>query len=257
MYKLIKNNWNIIKLIKKNIFKLKFGIKRLSGRSRKGKITVYHRGNANKKNYYIVDFVRNINNYGYIISKIYDNYRKLFLNLICYNNGIILYNLKIINVNIGTRIYTGKKNILNFFIGSSSLIKYLKSGDFISLIELKKNTKAKIIRASGLYSIFLYKKNDIYFIKLKSGVIIKINENCMITKGKIFNNNKLLLKKKKAGINRILGWKSIVRGVAMNSKDHPHGGNTSGGRPCVTPWGKLTKGKKTTKNNKKKYRFNF
>ena len=36
----------------------------------------------------------------------------------------------------------------------------------------------------------------------------------------------------------------------MNPVDHPHGGGegkTSGGRPSVTPWGRLTKGKPTRK----------
>jgi large subunit ribosomal protein L2 len=34
----------------------------------------------------------------------------------------------------------------------------------------------------------------------------------------------------------------------MNPIDHPHGGGqgkTSGGRPSVTPWAEITKGKKT------------
>jgi len=44
-----------------------------------------------------------------------------------------------------------------------------------------------------------------------------------------------------------------VRGTAMNPIDHPHGGGqgkTKGGRPSVTPWGKITKGKPT--RNKKR-----
>jgi large subunit ribosomal protein L2 len=44
------------------------------------------------------------------------------------------------------------------------------------------------------------------------------------------------------------GRKPVVRGVAMNPIDHPHGGGegrTSGGRHPVTPWGKSTKGKRT------------
>jgi large subunit ribosomal protein L2 len=43
----------------------------------------------------------------------------------------------------------------------------------------------------------------------------------------------------------------VVRGVAMNPVDHPHGGGqgkTSGGRPSVTPYGVITKGKPTRKN---------
>jgi len=37
----------------------------------------------------------------------------------------------------------------------------------------------------------------------------------------------------------------------MNPVDHPHGGGegkTSGGRPSVTPWGKITKGQPTRKS---------
>ena len=57
----------------------------------------------------------------------------------------------------------------------------------------------------------------------------------------------------KAGRSRWLNNRSVVRGVAMNPIDHPHGGGegkTSGGRCSVTPWGILTKGYKT--NRKKK-----
>lgn len=46
------------------------------------------------------------------------------------------------------------------------------------------------------------------------------------------------------------GWRPHVRGTAMNPVDHPHGGGqgkTSGGRPGVTPWGRLTRGVKTAR----------
>jgi large subunit ribosomal protein L2 len=39
----------------------------------------------------------------------------------------------------------------------------------------------------------------------------------------------------------------------MNPIDHPHGGGqgkTSGGRPSVTPYGKITKGQPTVKAKK-------
>ena len=54
----------------------------------------------------------------------------------------------------------------------------------------------------------------------------------------------------KARRSRWLGKRPSVRGVAMNPIDHPHGGGegkTSGGRPSVTPWGRLTRGKPTKK----------
>ena len=56
----------------------------------------------------------------------------------------------------------------------------------------------------------------------------------------------LLLEKKyytntKSGYWRNFGRKSIVRGVAMNPVDHPHGGRTKAIRHQQTPWGKTTK----------------
>jgi large subunit ribosomal protein L2 len=55
---------------------------------------------------------------------------------------------------------------------------------------------------------------------------------------------------------RWLNKRPVVRGVAMNPVDHPHGGGegkTSGGRHPSTPWGRLTKGPKTRKKNKKTF----
>jgi large subunit ribosomal protein L2 len=52
----------------------------------------------------------------------------------------------------------------------------------------------------------------------------------------------------KAGRSRWLNKRPSVRGVAMNPIDHPHGGGegkTSGGRPSVTPWGKVAHGQPT------------
>lgn len=52
----------------------------------------------------------------------------------------------------------------------------------------------------------------------------------------------------KAGDLKFIGRRPVVRGVAMNPVDHPHGGGqgkTSGGQPAVSPWGQLCKGYRT------------
>jgi len=61
--------------------------------------------------------------------------------------------------------------------------------------------------------------------------------------------NRASIKKMNAGKIRILGFKSIVRGTAMNPVDHPHGGK-SRGKLSMTPWAKLTKGQNTRKKRK-------
>ena len=57
----------------------------------------------------------------------------------------------------------------------------------------------------------------------------------------------------KAGRNRWKGRRPLVRGVAKNPVDHPHGGGegkTSGGRSPVSPWGQSSKGLKTRRPKK-------
>jgi len=48
----------------------------------------------------------------------------------------------------------------------------------------------------------------------------------------IFNDKQFFVK---AGHSRKLGFKSKVRGVAMNPVDHPHGGRTKTNSPELTP----------------------
>jgi len=49
------------------------------------------------------------------------------------------------------------------------------------------------------------------------------------------------MKNNKAGAIRQRGRKSIVRGVAMNPVDHPHGGRTKAIAHPRTPWGTTAK----------------
>ncbi len=72
---------------------------------------------------------------------------------------------------------------------------------------------------------------------------MEISNESYVSIGSVSNEKHNLIVKGKAGRNRNLGRRPIVRGIAMNPVDHPHGGRTNGGRPSVTPWGLPTKGK--------------
>ena len=82
-------------------------------------------------------------------------------------------------------------------------------------------------------------------IRLNSNREIILHKNCKATLGRVANLDFKLVKLYKAGQQRWRGRRPIVRGIAMNPVDHPHGGRTNGGRCSVTPWGILTKGFKT------------
>lgn len=87
-------------------------------------------------------------------------------------------------------------------------------------------------------------------ILLPSGEEKTVSSNFFGTLGKVSNQSFFLRCLGKAGKNRSKGRRPIVRGVAMNPVDHPHGGRTNGGRPSVTPWGFPTKLKFKVKRRK-------
>jgi large subunit ribosomal protein L2 len=94
-------------------------------------------------------------------------------------------------------------------------------------------------------------------LRMPSGEIRIVSENCWATVGQVGNLDHENLVIGKAGRNRWLGFRPHNRGVSMNPVDHPMGGGegkTSGGRHPVSPWGKKTKGKKT-RNSKRTDRF--
>ncbi|MGP1923304.1 MAG: 50S ribosomal protein L2, partial [Candidatus Hodgkinia cicadicola] len=116
---------------------------------------------------------------------------------------------------------------------------------------------ASLARSAGCSCQIVAKLINGILIKLTSGESKVISGQCAATVGCVSNREHNLNKIGKAGRNRWLGRRPSVRGVAMNPVDHPHGGGegkTSGGRHPVSPWGKLTKGKKTTKSNKLRLR---
>jgi len=128
-------------------------------------------------------------------------------------------------------------------------------------IEVYLNFGAQLARAAGS-SVRLIKKNlqtNKATIILSNNKRFQINLNCLATIGTIGNINHKFKKFKNAGEKRKLGYRPIVRGVAMNPVDHPMGGGegkTSGGRCSVSPWGKFAKSGKT-RFKKKINRFNL
>ena len=74
-------------------------------------------------------------------------------------------------------------------------------------------------------------------VRLPSGVEKVIDSRCRATIGMVSNPNHGARKLRKAGQSRWLGRRPILRGLAMNPVDHPHGGGegrTKGGRPSRT-----------------------
>ena len=98
------------------------------------------------------------------------------------------------------------------------------------------------------------KENGYALLRLPSGELRNVPENCMATVGQVSNIEHENVNYGKAGRRRHMGWRPTVRGSVMNPCDHPHGGGEGKspiGRPGpVTPWGKPALGLKTRNKHK-------
>ncbi|KAL2935110.1 60S ribosomal protein L2 mitochondrial [Bienertia sinuspersici] len=144
-------------------------------------------------------------------------------------------------------------------IGTSMPISIMRIGTIIHNIELRPQQGGKLVRSAGTCAKILKEPSSSrrVLIRLPSGVDKLIDTRCRATIGSVSNPSHGAKKLKKAGNSRWLGRRPVVRGVAMNPIDHPHGGGEgkSKGHQSVSPWGKPTKGGYKTACPKKKNRL--
>lgn len=234
--------------------KLTAGIKRCSGRNNRGRITVRGKGGGNRGNrkvYRIIDFKQKeyLDKEGRIERIEYDPNRSANICLIRYENGDFRYNIASQGSKVGDIIVHNSEEG-EVALGSSLPLRFIPTGVKIFNLEIKPGKGAQMIRAAGTFATLLAKEGGYGLIRLKSGEVRKFPLDCRASIGAASNPDHKNISLGKAGASRNLGRKPKVRGVAMNPIDHPHGGGegkTSSGRHPVTPWGKLTKGKKTRK----------
>ncbi len=222
---------------------LSLALKKSGGRNNRGRITSFHIGGGHKQRYRLVDFNRQLANPAIIRTIEKDPSRSSFISLICYRNGTLSYMLTPEAVKIGDIVLSSQDLIL--MTGSTITLKYIPLGLFIHNVQF--GLTGKLIRAAGTWGQILKKTLTHALIKLPSNKKILVNLNNNAVLGKLANNQHAYKKLYKAGRTRWAGITPTVRGVAMNPVDHPMGGKTHG-KLHRTPWGRITKGPKTSRN---------
>jgi large subunit ribosomal protein L2 len=222
------------------------------GRNNLGRVTARRRGGGHKRRYRVIDFKRDKFDIEAKVATIeYDPNRTSNIALLHYIDGEKRYIIAPDKIEVGTKVVSGER--VKISIGNAMKIKNIPVGTIIHNVELEPGKGAQIARSAGTsVQISGFEKGKA-ILKVPSGELRYINENCMATIGQVGNQETQKIKIGKAGRNRWKGKRPKVRGVVMNPFDHPHGGGegkTSGGRHPVSPWGMPTKGYKT--RNKKK-----
>ncbi len=232
------------------------GFKKSNGRSSiTGHITSWHRGGGSKRLYRNIQLTNEPSN-AVVIGVSYDPNRSAFI-----STNFDLKNKKFFNTIAINSVYPGTllkftKNITELKLGFRGQILRMPMGTVINNISYNKNSPSKFVRAAGTSAQIIQIDDNYAKLKLPSNSIIRVSSKAYATIGTVSNRSHYLITLGKAGRNRHLNRRPIVRGIAMNPVDHPHGGRTNGGRPSVTPWGLPTKGKfylKTRKSKIKKH----
>ena len=228
-------------------------LKNKSGRNSYGRITVRHRGGANRRKYRVIDFKRTKFDVAAEVATIeYDPNRSAHIALIKYEDGTKSYILAPAGLKVGDKVMAGPNADIK--PGNALPLINIPTGTFIHNVELYPGRGGQLARAAGNAAQLMAKEGDYALLRLPSGELRKVPVGCMATVGQVGNVDHENVKIGKAGRKRHMGWRPTVRGSVMNPNDHPHGGGEGKspiGRPGpVTPWGKPALGYKTRSTKK-------
>ncbi len=227
--------------------------KKRSGRNMYGRITVRHRGGAHKRYIRLVDFKRDKLEVPATVAAIeYDPNRTARLALLHYADGEKRYIVAPVGLMVGDKVLSGE--VADIRPGNSMALANIPVGTTIHNIELQPGKGGQMVRSAGTSAQLLAKEGKYAHVRLPSGEVRLVLQNCRASIGQVGNVDHSNIKLGKAGRKRNMGWRPAVRGSAMSPRDHPHGGGEGRspiGMPSPkSPWGKPTLGKKTRHNKR-------
>ena len=227
--------------------------KKSAGRNAYGRVTVRHRGGGSKRQLRLVDFRRDKVGIPAKVTAIeYDPNRTARLALLVYADGEKRYILAPIGLKVGDSLLSGPQAEIR--VGNNLPLANIPVGTTVHSIELQPGKGAQMVRSAGTSAQLLAKEGKYAQVRLPSGEVRLVLQDCSASIGQVGNVEHSNIKLGKAGRKRHMGRRPEVRGSAMTTRDHPHGGGE--GRSPIgmpgpkTPWGKPALGYKTRRNKR-------
>lgn len=220
--------------------------KKTGGRNTHGRVTARGIGGGHKQKIRLVDFKRNKHGVQAEVSAIeYDPIRTARLALLTYQDGEKRYIVAPVGLKVGAKVVSGPTAPPD--LGNSVQLKSVPVGLPIHAIEIMPGQGAQMVRSAGSAATLMSVGDGYAQIRLPSGEIRKVNEECYATIGQVGNTEHEKVVLGKAGRSRHRGIRPISRGVARNPVDHPNGGGQGkskgggGWQQLTSPWGLVAK----------------
>jgi large subunit ribosomal protein L2 len=234
--------------------------RKTGGRNHYGRVTSRGIGGGHKQKIRLVDFKRNKHGVEATVEAIeYDPGRSARLALLQYSDGEKRYIIAPVGLQVGAKLMSGAAAEPN--VGNALPLKSVPVGLPIHNIEIIPGRGAQMVRSAGSAATLMSRDAGYAQIRLPSGEIRRVNEDCFATIGQVGNIEHENVVLGKAGRSRHRGIRPVNRGVSRNPVDHPNGGGAgkskSGGgwQQLMSPWGKVAKGGRT--RHRKKYSNRF
>ncbi|KAM0322823.1 hypothetical protein ACHAQA_009164 [Verticillium albo-atrum] len=258
------------------------------GRNSTGKITVRHRGGGAKRRIRTVDFDRSKGG-PHLVDRIeYDPGRSAHIALITNQaNGRKSYIVAAEGMRAGDIVQSYRSGIPKALLdsmggvvdpgilaaktawrGNCLPMHMVPVGTVVFNVGSRARGPAVFCRSAGTHAIVVSKEEETkddgtkvmtgkyVTVRLQSGEVRRVSKDACATIGVASNPHHQYRQLGKAGRSRWLNIRPTVRGLAMNSVDHPHGGGrgkSKGNRHPTSPWGTPSKGGYKTR---RKHNFN-
>jgi large subunit ribosomal protein L2 len=234
--------------------------KKTGGRNSYGRLTARGIGRGHKQKIRLVDFKRKRHGVEATVSAIeYDPIRSARLALLQYKDGEKAYMIAPDALKVGAKLMSGPTAPAE--VGNSLPLRNIPVGMAIHNIEMIPGKGGQLVRAAGGSASVMSRDQGYALVRLPSGEVRRIHENCYATIGQVGNLEHENVVLGKAGRSRHRGIRPISRGVARNPVDHPNGGGAGkskgggGWQQLTSPWGLLAKGFRTRHRRKDSNRF--
>lgn len=218
----------------------------LAGRNDTGRIVIWTKSSLKIRCRNVkINYNLNFRKLGFVAGFKFLSFKSKLLSLIFFSNGSVSYYLSTEFHKLMMFLHSKKyKNIRNIkFPALASRFFQIKKLSYVSCLEILPGKGAQYSRSAGTKSrLFKFEKsNHTVLIELPSGLKKAFSYYSFALLGQLTMPLHYKRINGKAGFWRNFGAKPIVRGVAMNPVDHPHGGRTKAIQHQRTPWGHTTK----------------
>jgi large subunit ribosomal protein L2 len=234
--------------------------KRTGGRNSYGRVTARAIGGGHKRKLRNVDFKRLKHGVPAKVAAIeYDPGRSARIALLDYPDGSKAYMLAPVGLTVGATVLSGPQAPAE--LGNHLPLKNVPVGLPLHNIEMTPGRGGQMVRSAGSAATLMAVDNGYAQLRLPSGEIRLVHENCFATVGQVGNTEHENIVLGKAGRSRHLGRRPMSRGMVRNPVDHPNGGGQGkskgggGWQQLTSPWGLLAKGYRTRHKKKLSNRF--